>query len=300
MTECERIIRKGQLSPDFLKPETRNEFYVDENRKKLWALSLDLLLEFDRVCRKYNLTYWLIGGSLLGAIRHKGFIPWDDDIDLCMPRNDYEKFILLSKEFCLPYFLQTPYTDPYFYYSVSRLRNSNTTYIVNTFKYQGFNQGIYVSVFPLDYWEEEGGIERFNRIKSLLQDNSAYMRKSKPDKTEEDLDRIKRHSGRNPLEVYEEVHAIASQYNDNPTNELALAVCTVYPYGKLIFNAVDFEKTIMGDFEGYSFPIPAGYDGVLKRHYGNYMQFPPVEKRGTWHNGVFIDPDNPYTKYIDQ
>lgn len=300
MTEYERIISKGQILPEFLLPETRNDFYVDENRKKLWAISLDLLLEFNRVCEKHNLTYWLIGGSLLGAIRHKGFIPWDDDIDLCMPRNDYERFIHLSDEFISPYFLQTPYTDPYYFYSVSRLRNSNTTYIVNTFKYQGFNHGIYVSVFPLDYWEDEGGIERYNRIKALLQDNSAYMRKSIPNKTEEDLARIKQHSGRDPLEVYEEVHAIASRFNDNPTDELALAICTVYPYGKLIFNADDFNQTMLGDFEGFRFPIPAGYDGILKKHYGNYMEFPPVEHRGTWHSGVFIDADNPYTQYIDK
>lgn len=300
MTEIERIISKGQVRPEFLQPETRNEFYVDENRKKLWAISVDLLLEFDAVCKKHNLVYWLIGGSLLGVVRHKGFIPWDDDIDLCMPRDDYEKFIQLSKEFDAPYFLQTAYTDPNFLYSVTRLRNSNTTCIVNTFKYQGFNQGIYVSVFPLDYWEEEGGLERYNKIKSLLQDNSAYMRKSKPDKTEQDWERIKQHSGRNPLDVYKEVHAIASQFNAQKTDELALAICTVYPYGKLIFESKDFDNSIMGPFEDWSFPIPSGFDGILKKQYGDYMQFPPVEKRGLWHSGVFIDPDRPYTYYIDK
>lgn len=300
MAEIERILSKGQIPQKFLEPETRNDFLVDEYRKKLWAISIDLLFEFDSVCKKHNLTYYLIAGSLLGVIRHKGFIPWDDDIDLCMPRKDYERFIQLSKEFNDPYFLQTPYTDPNFLYSVTRLRNSNTTCIVNTFKYQGFNQGIYISVFPLDYWEEEGGIERFEKIKALLRDNSAYMRKSKPNKTEEDLERIKQHSGRNPLDVYEEVHKLASQFKDTPTNELGLAVCTVYPYGKLIFDASDFDKTISGQFEDWSFPIPYGYDSILKKLYGDYMQFPPVEKRGLWHSGVFIDPDKPYTYYIDK
>lgn len=299
MTESERIISKGVLPENFLEPETRDDFYVDVDRKKLWAVSLDILLEIDRVCKTNGLSYWMGGGSLLGAVRHKGFIPWDDDIDLFMPRKDYLKFIQLGEEFIKPYFLQTPYTDPHFLYSVARVRNSNTTYIVNTFKYQGFNHGIYVSVFPLDNWVEEGCEERFNTIKCLLQDNSAYMRKSKPNKTEEDWKRINSHSGRNPIDVYEEVNTIASQYNNMDTEKVALAVCTVYPYQKMVYDTSDFAGTLMWEFENLCFPIPVGYDHILKVMYGDYMQFPPVEKRGTWHSGVFIDPDRPYDFYID-
>ena len=93
MTEIERILKKGVIKEDFLKEEIRNEFLVTTERKKIWVVLLDLMMVFDDVCKKHNLTYFLEAGSLLGAIRHKGFIPWDDDVDVLMPRKDYQKFL---------------------------------------------------------------------------------------------------------------------------------------------------------------------------------------------------------------
>lgn len=86
MTECERIIKEGILPESFFEPETICDFYVDETRKKIWAVLLDLLIKFDKVCKKHGLKYYLAYGSLIGAVRHQGFIPWDDDIDICMNR----------------------------------------------------------------------------------------------------------------------------------------------------------------------------------------------------------------------
>ena len=99
MTECERIIKEGILPESFFKPETICDFYVDEGRKKLWAILIDLLVQFDRVCRNHNLKYWVSFGGLLGIVRHNGFIPWDDDLDVCMPRADYEILMSLKKNF---------------------------------------------------------------------------------------------------------------------------------------------------------------------------------------------------------
>jgi len=130
MTECERIIAKGIIPKEFLKEETLCDFLVTEERKKLWMISLDMLLEFDRICKQHNIKYYLMGGTLLGAIRHKGFVPWDDDTDVMMLREDYEKFKKLEHEFQQPYFLQTPQNDPGNLYSTIRIRNSNTTMLV--------------------------------------------------------------------------------------------------------------------------------------------------------------------------
>ena len=110
MTEIERIIKSGLIDENYLKEEIKCGFRITTERKKLFAVMLDLLYTFDNVCKKHDLKYFFVYGSLIGAVRHNGFIPWDDDLDVAMPREDYEKFIKLSDEFNEPYFLQIPQT----------------------------------------------------------------------------------------------------------------------------------------------------------------------------------------------
>lgn len=294
MTEVERIISKGIVPKDFLKEETRCDFFVDEKRKKIWAVGLDLLIEFDRVCKKHGLKYFLIGGSQLGAVRHNGFIPWDDDIDVGMLRCDYEKFFTLADEFEKPYFLQTPYTDKGYYFSFAKLRNSNTSCISKAFRYESFNQGIAVDIFPFDNCILEGVQDRFNRIHKLNLDNSNYMRKSLVNPSEEDKRRIESHSGRNPLEVCEEIQKIARQYENDDTEYVNLAVCTIYPYDRLLYKKSVFKEIVYHEFENMKFPILKNYDEYLKISFGDYMKFPPVEKRGVWHESVVFDPERSY------
>ena len=112
---------------------------------------LEIFKAFVAVCEKHHLRYYLIGGTCLGAVRHKGFIPWDDDIDVGLPREDYEKFIQLQDEFKdTPYFIQTWKSDPKYIYGYAKLRNSNTTYIENFYKHFQFNQGLWIDIFPID------------------------------------------------------------------------------------------------------------------------------------------------------
>lgn len=109
-----------------------------------------------KVCEKYGLTCWAIAGTMLGAERHKGFIPWDDDIDVALPRKDFQKLIEVAKlEFKDPYFLQTPRSDLGYYSSTIRLRNSNTTGIIVQDKKKKINNGIYIDIFPMDFWPQE-------------------------------------------------------------------------------------------------------------------------------------------------
>ena len=297
MTEIERILRKGVIKEEFLREEVRNDFFVSQERKELWAISLDLLFEFDRVCKKYGFQYFLCGGSVLGAVRHKGFIPWDDDLDAFLFRDDYEEFIRLVDEFEHPYFLQTPDTDPGYYYTMAKIRNSNTTMLSEKYKYNKFNQGVWFSVFPLDHWMLEGEDERWAKIKELILDNATYMRRTNPNLNEKDKDRVAHYSGRDPYEVNREIHAIASQFNDRETGYLALATTTIYPSKCLVYPSSVFSSAIMSEFEGFRFPIPIGYDKYLTTCYGDYMKFPPLEERGKWHETT-IDLKNPYTKYL--
>lgn len=297
MTEIERILKKGIITERFLEEEVECDFLVDGNRKKLWAVLLDLLAEFDSVCRKFGLTYYLFYGTLLGAVRHKGFIPWDDDIDVAMPREDYEKFIKLGDAFSDPLFLQTPYTDKGYFYTPAKIRNSNTTAVVEMFRYAGFNQGIWLSVFPLDRWDDNGGIARYEEIRRLVKDCSTYMRIGNPHLDEANKARVAAYHG-DPMRDYEEIQRLAQSCKDPDSKHVMTAVITQGSYPGKLLDAVAFEKVVPMEFEGLEVMVPSGYDHLLRVWYGDYMQLPPKEKRGVWHAGTVFDADLPYNDYL--
>lgn len=118
---------------------------------ELQKVELGLLKEFVDFCEKNHLKYYLSAGTCLGAIRHKGFIPWDDDIDVMMPRPDYDRFLEIGQEhFSGDIFLQTWKSDPYYPYNFSKLRDSRTTYIEKTYRFTPMNHGAWIDIFPLD------------------------------------------------------------------------------------------------------------------------------------------------------
>lgn len=116
------------LPKNFLEEEIRCGYKISSEMKKVWAVQIDLLEQVKKICKKHGLKYFADSGTLIGAIRHKGYIPWDDDIDLVMMRNDYNKFMEYAKsELEFPYFLQTVYTDKDIMRAHASLRNSKTT-----------------------------------------------------------------------------------------------------------------------------------------------------------------------------
>lgn len=297
MKETDRILAKGVISKSFLQPEERDGFYVDEKRKKVWMVCLDMLMEVDRVCKKHNLTYYLGYGSLLGAIRHKGFIPWDDDLDIVMKRVDYEKFITLSSEFSDPYFLQIPETDPGYFHTHAKIRNTNTSAFSPMTGYEGFNQGMWLDIFQLDNFVYDDGLERYQKIKSLNIDEGTQMRLKNPFLDEKNKERVKEYLSRkvDPMETYREVESIASKYKEIETPYVSTITVSLYDYEKNIYLSEDFEGVIEVPFEGFRFPIPKGYDHILKTIYKNYWEFPPEDKRGNWHDQKF----NPDVSFIE-
>ncbi len=300
MTECERIIADGTLPESFFNEEVICDFKVDLHRKKIWAVSLDLLFKFDEICRKHGLKYTLAYGSLLGAIRHRGFIPWDDDIDVFMTREDYEHLMLLESEFKFPYYLQIPGKDNGYLFSFPKLRNSNTTALSYAFRYERFNQGVALDIFILDNYNPatlELDLESSRRLLAVC---CALMRRGNPHPDEKDIDSMNRFPEiRDGEIVIRELEATLKKNQNNITDKYICLCNLFYDIHKGIFEKKHFDSVQSIDFYGHKVLIPAHYDTILKTIYGDYMALPPIEERGRWHAGALMDPDKPYTEYVN-
>lgn len=295
MTEIDRIIGQGIFKEDFFSPEIICGFKVETLRKKIWAIEIDLLLEIDRVCKKYGLKYFLAFGSLLGAVRHHGFIPWDDDMDIVMPREDYQELWIHSDEFKAPYFFQTPFSDPSFCFAHARLRNSNTCAIQRPFCDCPYNMGMFIDILPLDaISKDERGSQVFNKLQTLLVESSTCMKAYTKCLNQRDKIRVSNLIPTNPLYRFEKIQQIAQTFDIEKEEYVFQSMALVYGFDRCVLKKEDFSASVDTLFEGYSFPVPVGFDNILKTIYGNYQVFPPVEKRGGWHGELWFDADCSY------
>ena len=165
----EKLPIKLDVDDSFFKEEVLCDYTVTEDMKKVWAIELDLYNELKNFCEAKNIPYFAISGTLLGAARHQGFIPWDDDMDIAVPRKAFNRFCKLAAEhFKEPYFFQTEETDYGFLHVFARLRNSETTAIpyYDADSKLKHNQGIWIDIFPLDSIPD-GKAERKEWIKKV-------------------------------------------------------------------------------------------------------------------------------------
>lgn len=299
MSECERIIKEGILPETFFEPELRCEFYVDETRKKIWAIELDLYLELMRVCKKYDLTIWADGGTLLGAVRHNGFIPWDDDMDLIMPRSDYDILMDLGpKEFSTPYFLQNPHTDKQYGYSFAKLRNVNTACIPRVLSKAGFCHGIHIDIFPLDIITIDTYERDRQEIKEHIMRCSSYMKRNNVNcLNKEQRENYYRYQTDSPQKEYDAIQAICKRHINEQSDYVANCTITTLNPKKQIWKKCWYRDSVLHQFESIGIPIPIDFESRLKTQYGEYMKLPPINERGLWHSGVFWDPDRMYVMY---
>lgn len=291
---------KAILGEDFFKEEIRCNYLVSAKMKRIWAVELDMYLSFAEVCDKYGLKYCVMGGTLLGAIRHKGFIPWDDDFDVLMPREDYNRFIeIASKDFNSPLFLQTPYSDSDFFGSWIKLRNSTTTGISKVTCHRRFNQGLFFDIFPMDFCNPETIEKDSHEIYVLAKKCGAYMRRGSKYLNERQKKDEVTYFTENPLQDWENIQMISSNPKYINSGYLCNTVYTGDPYQIRMHPARCYSKIVNHPFEGLTVKIPNEYDELLSIMYGNYKEFPPIEARGTRHSGIIFDPDRPYTDYLE-
>lgn len=300
-----------KLPEGFLKDEERCGYLVSAQMKKVWAVELDLLYEFQRVAKKYNIKYIANNGTMLGAVRHKGFIPWDDDIDIMLMRDEYDRLCAIGeKEFKQPYFFQTERTDPGYLHCHAQLRNSETTAILKKEKcgHFKFNQGIFIDIFPLDAvpdsendWEKECKVAQhyYDRMCMFANISSLYL----PDLSDPKywIKRMMHFCGKTLFVrfaryYYEKYEKECKRYNHIQTEKLSL-FCWGYRYKKLHRLRVDHEETVMMDFEFLQVPVCKNYDHALTEVFGDWHKF---VKGGSLHDGIIFDTDKPYTDYLKE
>lgn len=295
-----------QFDEEFLKEEVRCDYLVTQREKRIWAVEIDLLEKLLEVCNKHDIKFTVYSGTLLGTIRHKGFIPWDDDLDVCMTRKEYDKFLNVAiKEFSYPYFLQTALTDRKYFFGYARLRNSLTTGYILEYPSANYNQGIYIDIYVLDEYIENKKklkfqLKQMDFIVSLInlyhKDRERTVLKQMIAKTLQ-YTFYKVVSYERLIKWY---NRKLSKYN-YINKRLSLMTHPLDVIQKYWCHASDFDEIIYLPYENIKVPVPKNYDSILTHMYGDYMKFPPVEKRGAWHDESFyLDPDIAYVEYMEQ
>lgn len=298
------IKNKDKIGKDFLYEENRNGILVTEKTKSIWAVELDLLFEFDRVCKECGLQYYLDSGTLLGAVRHRGFIPWDDDIDVVMLRDDYEVLIKEhSSMFMHPYFLQSVYTDKDYFREHAQLRNSSTTGILPYEKEKVlFNQGMFLDIFPLDYISEEK-LESKHELESIITNKANLLKIMRKMSLHGDTIFRKIYWGCRSSWlklVYGDLLSLHGEFEILVNSEPSIYVGDMLS-AKSVSELKYFEKKWYEDpceleFEGHLFPVPRNYDKVLEKYYGHDYMIP--QKQPTLHGEIIIDPYVSFSEYI--
>ena len=299
-------MEKLQIEDSFYQEEERCGYLISAHMKKVWAVELDLLYQLDRVCKKYGIKYYASGGTILGAERHKGMIPWDDDIDLMMLRDQYDLLCSHADEFEEPYFLQTFDTDEGYFRGHAQLRNSNTTGVLRSEveKNVPFNQGIFIDIFPLDnvvrnrkLWAKQmKRIEKYREQAKILYRTTEGFDAEKASVKRKAAHLVmplvnKVYSWRDAYRKFDEE---CRRYNDIPTKYVAKI--SYAPYGMKMYDyRSEFDDTIYLDFEMLKVPVPKGYKVHLRRQFGDYSKF----VIGTSDHGeLILDPDTPYKEWI--
>lgn len=263
--------------------------------RQLQRRLLDILVEFDRMCRAHGLRYCLCGGSLLGAVRHKGFIPWDDDLDVSMPRPDYERLIAHSRKW-LPEHLEfvCAENDPKYPLPFGKIQDARTTLIERRHLY--YLGGCYIDVFPFDAYPDNRALLLWQRVQYNWLKKCLYL-----------------------------VHRDPYRHGHGPACWLPLMVRRMYTMGGIqrrmrrVMTRYDYSKANVAcsytdgirrivpktisdnyceyEFEGHKVMGIRDYDPYLKAMYGPDYMTPPPEKDRFQHLFDYLDLDHPYRDY---
>ena len=272
--------------------------------EELKSLQLDMLREIKHICEKNSLRYYLCGGTLLGAIRHKGYIPWDDDIDIIMPRSDYMKFHKLFNTEAKPYYrFRSVFNERDWDSTFAKVEDTRTVK-----KYNSFNEkvlvGVCIDVFPTDGAPSSILARRLFWFVQNLLARIAYLSTQKFTISQHYVDLEEKHTGlktvlrtfikfmmiplaklTRPFQLFKFVNLLAMRYDVDKTKYIGVSTFPHYGYRECI-KGRPFLKMRNRSFEGELFGTPDNYEEYLSNLYGDYMKIPPIEKQVSHHDFI--------------
>ncbi len=259
----------------FLSPEEKRELQLDELRA---------LRELDRVCRLHGLSYFITAGTLLGAVRHGGFIPWDDDIDVAMTRKDYKKLSKIAKTALSPgFFWQDGRTDKHYPFAFAKIRIDGTEVCEPLLVGVQMHKGRYIDIFPLDRCPTS---PRPARLMFKLHELLSCARVAKD--SNGFVCEYKKRSARAAFSLLRLLprgalswlrRATVAVFGFFSSGRTIATVSGSHGYPRESYDAEWFEKSTALSFEGERYPAPEGYRELLTRMYGDYMTPPPEDEQ---------------------
>lgn len=255
---------------------------MDKQLRKLQLCQTKILEDIDKICADYELRYYLLGGTALGAVRHKGFIPWDDDLDVGMYRNDYEKFQrIIIENYSSKYFLQNCETDPNYPRVIAKVRLNGTIQQERSYESIGCHNGIYVDIFPIDYVKKPSGFGMWLRG-VIIRLGFAY-KTVKCGSNNRHFMKIKRLLSFIPKIIpnkwIDKLMHYACTKDNKKEREYSTIFLSGYGWKKQMHKSDVFAEGKYIEFEGRQFKGPSDINAFLSKLFGDYMVLPPKEKR---------------------
>ncbi len=269
---------------------------MKDYKRDLQLCILEIVKDIDKICKKHNIEYFLAYGSVLGAVRHQGFIPWDDDFDIMIKYEQYNEFLEACQKDLDPnkYFVQTPETEPNYYLSFAKIRNIKTTLIEEGNKYENITNGVYVDVFPLV------GVPNSKIKRKILEINRAFALSA-------NRNVINSKFLYSIFKIFLKIFG-KKRILKYTTKKCLKYNCDDYENCVSIFDGDGFDLNVVSNkvlgkpkyvkFEDIKLPIPNDSDSYLKKIYGDYMQIPsPKQIEAKTHTPYILDLKHSYKEY---